>query len=117
MKRTEEDGWDYWIDKPNKIIYVRLTQFALNTERDLKAVLKEAEKDGINGLILDLRFNPGGYLDSAVGISDLLIDDGMVVSIRSRDGRERKFQGQHSGSMRNFPLVVLVNGGRRHSTP
>jgi C-terminal peptidase prc len=110
-KEDESAGWDYYIDRDSKLAYIRLTQFALNTERDLKNAIKELEKEGINGLILDLRFNPGGYLDSAVGISDLFIDDGAIVSIRPRVGRQREFKGTHAGTKGDFPLVVLVNGG------
>jgi C-terminal peptidase prc len=109
-KDDPEAGWNYWIDADNRIAYVRLTQFALNTERDLKKVIQELEKEGLSGLILDLRFNPGGYLDSAVGIADLFIDDGTIVSIRPRAGRAREFKGTHAGSKLNFPLVVLING-------
>jgi len=111
-KRNEAESasWDYYVDKDNRIAYVRLSQFALNSERDLKNVMRTLEKEGINGLILDLRFNPGGYLDQAVSISDLFIDDGLIVSIRPRNGRQREFKGTSAGSLRSFPLVVLVNG-------
>ena len=64
----------------------------------------------IRGFILDLRFNPGGLLDSAVKITDLFIGDGLIVSIRPRVGREAKFNGQMEGSMLDFPMVCLVNG-------
>ncbi len=110
-KDDPDAGWNYWIDPDSRIAYIRLTQFALNTERDLKNTLRELEKEGLRGLILDLRFNPGGYLDSAVGIADLFIDDGVIVSIRPRVGRAREFKGQHAGSKTDFPLVVLINGG------
>ncbi|MCS6977066.1 MAG: S41 family peptidase [Gemmatales bacterium] len=110
-KDDPDAGWNYWIDPDSRIAYIRLTQFALNTERDLKKTLSELEKEGLRGLILDLRFNPGGYLDSAVGIADLFIDDGTIVSIRPRVGRSREFKGQHAGSKTDFPLVVLINGG------
>ena len=93
-KTDDSAGWDYYIDHDSKIAYVRLTQFAKNTERDLKNAIKELEKDGINGLILDLRFNPGGYLDSAVDISDLFIDDGAIVSIRPRRWPAAGVQGR-----------------------
>jgi carboxyl-terminal processing protease len=108
--RKENDSWDFYIDQANKIAYVRLTQFALNTERDLKAAMRGLEKQGINGLILDLRFNPGGYLDTAVAISDLFVDDGLIVTIRPRETRPREYKGRHENSLLNFPLVVLVNG-------
>ena len=112
VKRNDDDTWDYYLDKQNKIVYVRLTQFALNTERDLRNVIRKHLKDGINGLILDLRFNPGGYLKAAVEISDLLIDDGVIVTVRPRDNSQAQvYRGKHAGSLLNFPVVVLVNGG------
>jgi len=61
-------------------------------------------------MILDLRFNPGGLLGSAVFVSDLFIDDGRIVSIRPRVGKEYKYDGESANSYTNFPMVVLVNG-------
>jgi carboxyl-terminal processing protease len=111
VKRHGDDSWEFYIDKENKIAYVRLNQFAQFTDRDLRGVLRELEKTGINGFILDLRFNPGGYLNSAVQISDLFVDDGLIVSIRPREGRGQEFKGRRDGTYSNFPLVVLVNNG------
>lgn len=116
-KRKEDDSWDYVIDHQNRICYVRLTQFAQNTARDLVEVIDKLEqkfkldKKDIQGFILDLRNNPGGLLTSAVIISDLFIDDGMIVSIRPRVGRELPYYGEHEKSFTKFPMVVLVNGG------
>ena len=73
--------------------------------------MKTLDAKGIGGLILDLRFNPGGLLDSAIKISDLYVDDGLIVSVRPRVGREAKFNGRHEGSLLDFPMVCLVNGG------
>jgi C-terminal peptidase prc len=110
-KRTAEDGWDYVIDPENKICYVRLTQFSRNTYRDLGRVMQKLSKGaGIKGFILDLRFNPGGLLDSAVKISDLFIDDGLIVTIRPRSGPETSYIGKSDGSYLEFPMVCLVNG-------
>jgi len=109
-KRTSNDEWDYWIDRERKIGYVRLTNFANNSYRDLYRVMDELTQQGVKGFILDLRFNPGGLLTSAVKISDLYIDDGLIVSIRPRFGREQRFPGHHAGSLLDFPMVCLVNG-------
>ena len=109
-KRTSDDGWDYVIDPENKICYVRLTQFSRNTQRDLSQVMKNLSKVGIKGFILDLRFNPGGLLDSAVKISDMYIDDGLIVTIRPRHGPETSYIGKSDGSFLTFPMVCLVNG-------
>src|SRR5262249_42860036 len=78
---------------------------------DMQEALTKLDKEGVKGLILDLRFNPGGLLDSAVKISDLFIDDGLIVTIRPRIGREQNYGGESEGSYLNFPMVCLVNGG------
>jgi carboxyl-terminal processing protease len=99
------------IDPENKICYVRLTQFSANTAHDLERLMKTLHSQGIKGFILDLRFNPGGLLDGAVRISDLFIDDGMIVTIRPRNGPETSYIGKSDGSYTAFPMVCLVNGG------
>jgi len=109
-KRTSDDGWDYVIDPENQICYVRLTQFSRGTQRDLALIMKKLPKAGIKGFILDLRFNPGGLLDSAVKISDMFIDDGLIVTIRPRHGPETSYIGKSDGSYLTFPMVCLVNG-------
>jgi carboxyl-terminal processing protease len=111
FKRKADDSWDYMIDPQNKIAYIRLTQFAKNSYRDMyKTMRKLKEEDGIKGFILDLRFNPGGLLDVAFDISDLFIDDGVVVSIRERGRPEKELSGSSRGSLLDFPMVCLVNG-------
>jgi C-terminal peptidase prc len=109
-KRTTGDGWDYVIDPENQICYVRLTQFSRGTQRDLSNAMKKLYKAGIKGFILDLRFNPGGLLDSAVKISDMYIDDGLIVTIRPGHGPETSYIGKSDGSYLTFPMVCLVNG-------
>lgn len=109
-KRNKDDSWDYVIDPENKICYIRLTEFSRNTQRDLARAMKDLSKVGIKGFILDLRFNPGGLLDSAVKISDMFIDDGMIVTIRPRNGPETSYIGKADGSYLTFPMVCLVNG-------
>jgi C-terminal peptidase prc len=110
IKRKTDDDWDYMIDPKNKIGYIRLTNFAEKSYADLKEVMDDLVKQGIKGFILDLRFNPGGLLTSAIEISDLYIDDGMIVKIKPRTKREQKFNGRHEGSLLDFPMVCLVNG-------
>ncbi len=111
IKRMTNDDWDYMIDKKNKIGYIRLTVFADNSARDLYQVMDDLTKRGIKGFILDLRFNPGGLLDSAVDISSLFIEDGRVVTIRPRNKRETKLDSSVKIHLTNFPMVCLVNGG------
>jgi len=110
FKRKTNDDWDYMIDPVNKIGYIRLTQFARNSYDDLKTVMENLSERGIKGFVLDLRFNPGGLLDSAVKISDLYVNDGVIVSIRERGVPEQEINGRARGSMLGFPMVCLVNG-------
>jgi C-terminal peptidase prc len=112
VNRKKDDTWDFVLDRENKIGYIRLLQFQRNSAKDMeKAVLELAKKEKIKGLVLDLRFNPGGLLTAAVSISDLFIDDGLIVSIRPRVGQEAAYSGEHEGSQLGFPMACLVNGG------
>ena len=110
FRRTDKDTWNYVIDPDNKICYVRLTQFSENTYGELEKVMKRLSKEGVKGFILDLRFNPGGLLDSSIKIADLFIDDGMIVSVRNKDGSEISYVGRSDGSYTAFPMVCLING-------
>jgi carboxyl-terminal processing protease len=109
-KRKADDEWDFMADSTDKIGYIRLTQFTEHTFRDTVKAVKELKKQGLKGLVLDMRFNPGGLLYSAKNISDLFIDDGLIVSVRPRKGREIKELGESLESELSFPMVVLVNG-------
>jgi C-terminal peptidase prc len=110
-KRGEKDAWNYVVDPENKICYVRLTQFSENSYGELEKVMRKLYKEGIKGFILDLRFNPGGVLKGSVKIADLFIDDGLIVSIRNRDGSEESYVGRSDGSYTSFPMVCLINSG------
>jgi carboxyl-terminal processing protease len=111
FKRKSDDTWDYYIDPKNKIAYIQLTQFARKSYIDMEKVVKRLDKEGVKGLILDLRFNPGGYLDVARDICDLFIDDGLIVTIKPRVGEELAMHGKMTPSYQNFPMACLVNGG------
>lgn len=109
-RRSKDDSWDYWIDAENKIGYVRLTSFATNTARDLEKVLRNLERQGVKGLILDVRFNPGGLLRSAVDVADLFVDDELIVSVQPRVGKKENHSGKREGSLGKISLACLING-------
>lgn len=111
MRRNDDDTWNFAVDAQEGIYYIRLTSFAQKTFAELQKVMKDLNKKGIKGLVLDLRFNPGGLLSSAVNISDMYIDDGLIVTVKPRVGREEAYIGNHADSYLNFPMVCLVNGG------
>jgi C-terminal peptidase prc len=109
-KRKADDAWDFFLDPESKIGYIRLTQFGPKSFKDMEAAVKELDKAGMKGLVLDLRFNPGGLLTAARDITDLFIDDGLIVTVRPRVGTERPYFGEHENSFLNFPMVCMVNG-------
>jgi carboxyl-terminal processing protease len=93
--------------------YVRITSFQEGTGDELTNIVKDrSSKEGISGLVLDLRDNPGGLLDQAVQVADLFIDSGLIVSTvgRDKDRIEREF-ARKRGTFSDFPVVVLLNGG------
>lgn len=97
--------------KENNIGYVRITTFNVNTEPELKEVLNEFKKDSdIQGIILDLRNNPGGLLDSAIEVASKFIKEGPVVHIKDRDGVSASIESR-GNKYPEWPLFVLVNEG------
>lgn len=108
--RTPEGEWDYMIDPDNGIGYIRLTAFTENTGPDLDGVLKKLEKKGLNGLILDLRFNGGGYLQAAADVVDMFVSEGVIVKSNPRQGFATYEIAHRSGTHPDYPLVVLING-------
>lgn len=99
-----------------KIGYLRIKQFSENTDRDVERELtkleKSAEEGRLQGLVLDLRNNPGGLLDQAVRVADLFIDSGLIVRTEGRDRRVLDEEMAHlKGTRTQLPLVALVNAG------
>jgi carboxyl-terminal processing protease len=110
-RNPKDDSWDYYVDPKNKIAYIYLNQFSRYSDEEIGAILKKLSKDGVKGLVMDVRDNPGGYLDVVIRICDMFIDDGVIVSIRPGNSRanETTERGHSEGSYLNFPMVCLVN--------
>lgn len=119
VQRDRNADWNFYLDERYKIAYINLSQFIsvdldddgveeFGTYTDLKKAITELKKQGLNGLILDLRDNPGGYLSSAVNICDLFVGKETIVTVRPRVGRVREYRGRTEGD-KSFPVVVLVN--------
>lgn len=93
------------------ILYLRVVSFDKKVVNEIKKYIKENE-DKTKGIVLDLRNNPGGLLDQAVGLVDLFIEKGIIVSQKGRVKSENKvYKAKKYGTYKNIPLVVLVNGG------
>lgn len=102
---------DYKIIDDTDIAYVRLFTFGDNTGKDLKAALKELLRNDPEGLILDLRYNGGGFLDTAIQVASEFIDDGVVMYEEFGDGRKKTYNARQGGVATEIPMVVLVNEG------
>lgn len=96
-----------------KIGYIKLVEFQENTSSDLDVALKKLEGEGMTSLILDLRNNPGGLLETAVDVSErFLPKDAVIVAIKSRDKEEGStFKSSGQLAHLGYPLVVIVNEG------
>jgi carboxyl-terminal processing protease len=93
--------------------YLRITSFSEQTDANLRRTVKEmrAQKP-LKGFVLDLRNNPGGLLEQAVAVADDFLDQGEIVSTRSRDAREtERYNAARGDLIDGLPLVVLINGG------
>lgn len=115
-RRNDKDDWDFMIDPTDRVGYIRIGSFARHTARDVAAAMRQLNGKKLQGLIMDLRGNPGGLLPSAVNISDLFIDDGLIVTVRPRVGEPQSFNGEDKHrvgtlSYLSFPMVILVDGG------
>jgi carboxyl-terminal processing protease len=92
------------------ILYVRVTNFDKNVVRKVKEALSKNLK--VSGIILDLRNNPGGLLNQAVGLTDLFVSQGVIVSQKGRDETQNsEYKATMEGAIEDIPLTVLVNGG------
>jgi carboxyl-terminal processing protease len=111
-QRTESGDWLYMVDPRNRIGYVRITSFSTDTAGDFEDVLEELDDQGLKGLIVDLRFNTGGLLDSAVRISDAFIKEGLIVRTQPKASMIPTYEYAHRrGTQRDYPLVILINSG------
>ncbi|MBA4399966.1 MAG: hypothetical protein C0396_08895 [Anaerolinea sp.] len=95
----------------NNIAYLQVIQFGDRTEREVKDALKELLNNDPQGLILDLRNDPGGYLDTAIAVVSQFIPDGVVMYEDHGNGERVTFTARSGGLATEIPLVVLVNEG------
>ncbi|HZW10386.1 MAG TPA: S41 family peptidase [Phycisphaerales bacterium] len=109
---ASEEEWDWFVDRESDIGYVRLTQFTESTAEDLRRAVDSMRGEGLSGLVLDLRFNPGGLLDQAVEVVGEFVPSGVVVTTENADGvRTGVEKVKGSGELADVPVAILVNEG------
>ncbi len=98
-----------------KVGYLRVTSFSERTDKGVKEAMKKLHEEAggkLDGLVIDLRNNPGGLLDQAVAVSDAFLDKGEIVSTRTRRSEDtQRFNARPGDLAKGVPIVVLINGG------
>lgn len=113
MREGGDGEWMHLIDPSAGIGYIRLTQFTPGCAQEVKDAIEHTRRElggELNGLVLDLRFNPGGLLDEAIQIADLFIEEGTIVSTKGRVFEEEIDRATSEGTITDLPLLVMVNG-------
>lgn len=105
------EKWNYMLDKDAGIAYARLTGFTESSKIELEEALNQAKQQGMKGLVLDLRYNPGGLLDVAVDIVSLFLKEGEIVWTKGRREEPDHHRASGDHSFADLPLIVLVNDG------
>jgi carboxyl-terminal processing protease len=101
-----------WDVKEGNIGYIQITRFDTNTSSLIINAADDLKNKNVKGIILDVRNNPGGYLDAAVNVSSQFIKNGLVVSEKRTDNsKKEEYNASGRGKLTDIPLVVLVNGG------
>ena len=101
--RKADDTWDFMFDAKTGIGYVRVAAFGRETAHDLRRTLEQLRAQQVRGLILDLRFNPGGLLSSAIEVSNLFISSGRIVSTKGRNRPSASGMPAATAPSRAFP--------------
>ena len=121
IHRSGEEPKDYVITRDNihvrtaagqmlseNIGYIRISSFAENTAQEFQETYDELAKEGMKGMIIDLRENPGGLVTSCVAIANMVVPKGPVVSVVQKDGTREEYKSDLSEE--KYPLVVLIDG-------
>jgi carboxyl-terminal processing protease len=109
-QRNADNSWDFYICDDPKVAYVQLKQFTGDSYSELRTVFEQLIASGMRGMILDLRFNPGGQLDQAEHIINMLIPKGEVIlTTRGRARPEHKEISDGENVLPNFPMIIIVN--------
>lgn len=109
--RGPDRKWDFIVADDPRIAHVRIASFGDRTAAELERVLNRLTAEGVEGVVLDLRDNPGGALEAGISVCELFLPPNqLVVETRGRDGELlQRYETRKSGPFRDLPLVVLVN--------
>lgn len=98
------------VEQAPQMGYVAITSFTERTAKELDRALSELAEQGVQSLIIDLRHNPGGLLQSAVDVTSRFLHDGVILFERKSDGSEKTYRATGGPSSPNWPIVILIDG-------
>jgi len=109
FRRTPDETWDYLIDPESRIGYIRVSQFTGGTMPEFREAIEGLREQGVEGLIIDLRFNPGGMLSTAISMADLFLEEGLIVSTKGRAHAEDAAYASPGDTITDLPLLIILN--------
>jgi carboxyl-terminal processing protease len=108
--RRRDNRWDYMVDRERGLAQVRIAALGNGTALQVRETVTALQAEGLRGVILDLRWCPGGYLREAVNVASLFLGDCTVATVRSRGSKDTVYPSTAENKFLDFPVVVLVNG-------
>ena len=116
LYRRQQGSWQFLVSPASRLAYVRIGEFAEGTGKSFDEAMRAGVQGGLDGLVLDLRDNPGGPLREAVEVADRFLASGLIVMTYGRDGPQHRHMAHAESTFPAAPVVVLVNG-RTASAP
>lgn len=110
-ERIEIENVTWQILPETSIAHIRIAQFSRGVTRDLRAAIEAARSEGAESIVLDLRNNPGGLLEEAIGVTSQFLTEGNVLQVRNAEGEINEIAVRRGGAATETPLVVLINQG------
>lgn len=108
FRRGQAGQWEHLLDPATGIGYINIEQLGPETAGDIRHILQGLRQAGMKGLILDLRFCPGGLLESAIAVCRIFLSGGTIVTLEGQHGCQSRWEADGVDALTDFPMVVLI---------